>query len=279
MAPARTTTPPVDNHIPGESTDTAVALGEIVRALDHELRTADIPDYSGAHNGLQVANRTGITRIATAVDASRDTIRDAATLGANLLIVHHGLFWGGVQPIAGVTYERLRLLFDHDIALYATHLPLDAHPVLGNNVQLATTLGLTPSTPFAEHKGVTVGVAGDSDVATIDLVERTRSFAQRYGGTVRTSVDAAGRTTRRWALCTGGGANTDTLRECYARGIDTLIVGEGPHHTAVDAAEHNLCVVYAGHYATETLGVQAVGNWLSEQYALPSSFIYRPTGL
>lgn len=256
-----------------------IPLADIVTALDAELRTADISDYSGAHNSLQVANRGLVHRVATAVDASRDAIADAVAMKANLLIVHHGLFWGGVQPIQGVVYDRLRLLFDHDIALYSTHLPLDAHPTLGNNAQLAKALGLTPTHPFAQFKDVAVGVRGESDVDTTALLERTSQFAARYGGAVRTSVPTAGRHTRRWALCTGGGANSDTLREAYELGIDTLIVGEGAHHTAVDAIEHDLCILYAGHYVTETLGVQALGDWLETRFALPHAFVLRPTGL
>jgi dinuclear metal center YbgI/SA1388 family protein len=258
---------------------TAVPLDEVVRALDTELRTAEVSDYPGAHNGLQVANRRGVSRVATAVDASRDTIRAAADAGADLLVVHHGLFWGGVQPIRGVTYDRLRLLFDHDIALYSTHLPLDAHPTLGNNVQLAHALGLVPTDGFAQHKGFAIGVRGDAQLDTAELVERARRYAASYGGTVRTSLPPEGRRTHRWALCTGGGANSDTLREAYALGVDTLIVGEGPHHTAVDAIEHDLCIIYAGHYATETLGVQALGAWLERTFALPHQFLLRPTGL
>lgn len=261
------------------STPAPIPLDDVVRALDTELRTAEVVDYGGAHNGLQVANRRGVSRVATAVDASRDAIRDAAAMGADLLIVHHGLFWGGVQPIRGVTYDRLRLLFDHDIALYSSHLPLDAHPTLGNNVQLAQALGLTPSDGFAMHKGFPVGVRGESDLDTETLVARARDFVTPYGGQVITSLPPTGRRTRRWALCTGGGANSDSLREAYALGVDTLIVGEGPHHTAVDAIEHDLCVIYAGHYATETLGVQALGAWLEAHFGLPHAFVLRPTGL
>lgn len=261
------------------TTPAPIPLDDIVRALDVELRTADIADYGGAHNGLQVANRRGVSRAATGVDASRDTIRDAAAMGADLLIVHHGLFWGGVQPIRGVTYDRLRLLFDHDIALYSTHLPLDAHPTLGNNALLARALGLTPSDGFAFSKGTAIGVRGECDVPTDELIARTRTVVSPYGGHVITSLPPAGRRTRRWALCTGGGANSDSLREAYTLGVDTLIVGEGPHHTAVDAIEHDLCVIYAGHYATETLGVQALGAWLEAQFGLPHAFVLRPTGL
>lgn len=253
-------------------------LREVVGALDAELRTFDIPDYGGAVNGLQVANRGTVHKVAVAVDASRAAITEAAISGANLLIVHHGLFWGGAQPLTGVTYEKFRSLFGADIAVYSTHLPLDCHAELGNNVRLARALGLTPSAGFARYKTIDVGVMGEDRLPTTDLVERVQAFAARYGSTVRTSIPAGGRTTKRWAICTGGGASTDTLREARERGIDTLIVGEGPHHTTVEALEHDFCVVYAGHYATETLGVQAVGAWLEQRFGLPWTFLHLPTG-
>lgn len=253
-------------------------LHDVVRALDAELRTFDIPDYGGAVNGLQVTNRGTVRKVAVAVDASRAAISEAAICGANLLIVHHGLFWGGAQPLTGVTYEKFRSLFGGDIAVYSTHLPLDCHAELGNNVQLARALGLAPSAGFARYKTVDVGVMGEDQQPTTDLLERVQAFAARYGSTVRTSVPAGGRTTKRWAICTGGGASTDTLREARERGVDTLIVGEGAHHTTVEALEHDLCVVYAGHYATETLGVQAVGAWLEQRFGLPWTFLHLPTG-
>jgi putative NIF3 family GTP cyclohydrolase 1 type 2 len=105
-----------------------------------------------------------------------------------------------------------------------------------------------------------------------------QAFAARYGGAVRTSVPADTRTTKRWAICTGGGASTETLREARERGVDTLIVGEGPHHTTVEALEHDFCVIYAGHYATETLGVQALGAWIEARFGVPWTFLHLPTG-
>lgn len=253
-------------------------LRDVVRALDTELRTFDIPDYGGAVNGLQVANRGTVHKIAVAVDASRAAITEAAITGANLLIVHHGLFWGGAQPLTSVSYEKYRTLFGADIAVYSTHLPLDCHAELGNNVRLARALGLEVSAGFARYKTIDVGVMGEADVRTAELVDRVEAFAARYGSPVRTSIPTAGRITRRWAICTGGGASTETLREARERGVDTLIVGEGPHHTTVEAVEHDLCVVYAGHYATETLGVQAVGAWLEQRFGLPWTFLHLPTG-
>lgn len=257
----------------------STALSDIVRALDTELRTAEVPDSSVALNGLQVANSGNVTRVAVAVDASLASIKAAAAVGANLLIVHHGMFWSGTQPVVGKTYDRLHTLITHDIALYSTHIPLDLHPTLGNNVLLANALELTPSAPFARYKGVDIGVSGSCDMPTSTLVERATRYAAEYGGSVRVSIPAEGRVTRRWGICSGMGVSPESLLEARNAGIDTLIVGEGTHHSAIDSAEHDVCVVYAGHYATETLGVQAVGMWLERQFGLPWSFLLLPTGL
>lgn len=256
----------------------AVELADIVGALDTELRTAEVPDYAGAVNGLQVANEGTVQRVAVAVDASYAAVNEAVMLGAQLLIVHHGLFWAGAQPLTGVRFRKWRAILQRNLAVYASHLPLDLHPTLGNNARLAATLGLTASGGFARHKGVDIGCTGSAEEPTADLVSRVRALAVRYGGTVRTSVPAEGRTTRRWAICSGGGASSDTIAEAMAKGVDTLIVGEGPHHTTVDAIEHDLCIVYAGHYATETLGVQALGTFLQERFGLPWTFLHLPTG-
>ena len=255
-----------------------IALRDIVSALDVELHTAEIPDYPGAMNGLQVQNNGQVSRIAVAVDASMSAVTAAAQIGADLLLVHHGLFWNGVQPLVGASYYKQRALLQHNIAVYSSHLPLDAHASLGNNVQLAHALGLTPSGGFARYKSMMLSVAGDADEPSTNLCDRLRLFSAQYGGTVRSSMPVHDRRTRRWAIVTGAGASTDTLREARERGIDTLIVGEGPHHTTVDAIENDLLVLYAGHYATETLGVQALGAWVSERFDVPWSFLHIPTG-
>jgi len=254
-------------------------LAEIVSALDAELRTREVPDSSVALNGLQVANSGNVDRVAVAVDASLASIEGAAAIGARLLIVHHGLFWSGTQPVVGRQYQRMHTLMSHDIALYSTHIPLDLHPVLGNNVLLARALGLAASAPFARYKGVDIGVRGTSNEPTSAVVERVVRYAAQYGGGVRTSLPPANRITKRWAICSGMGASPESLAEAREAGIDTLITGEGTHHSAVDSAEHDVCVVYAGHYATETLGVQAVGEWLQQRFQLPWSFLLLPTGL
>lgn len=252
---------------------------EIAELLDGILETTTTPDYSGALNGLQLDNRGPIMRVAASVDFSRRTVEGAIAAGANLMIVHHGMFWGGAQRLVGAPYDRIRLLLDHDIAVYSSHLPLDRHAEVGNNVLLARELGLEPSAGFAQHKGISIGVRGEAELPTATLVERATTFAAGHGMHVVSTPHEAGRTTRRWGICTGSGANGETLREAVEAGIDTLIVGEGPHHTAVEAPELGIVLIFAGHYATETLGVRAIARMLEERYGLPWSFVPAPTGL
>jgi putative NIF3 family GTP cyclohydrolase 1 type 2 len=163
--------------------------------------------------------------------------------------------------------------------VYSAHLPLDSHPEFGNNVLLARQLGLVPSTPFARYEGVAIGVGGESDAPTDSLLALADAFARRHGGSARASAIPLGHRTRRWAICTGAGASSETLREAEAKNIDTLITGEGPHHTAVEAPERGVVVIYAGHYATETLGVAAVAERVATDAGLPWSFLSAPTGL
>lgn len=246
--------------------------------LDELLGSANTPDYPNAVNGLQLENRSIIRGIAAAVDFSTRAVEGAIESGANFLIVHHGMFWGGLTPISGPAYRILRLLIENDIAVYSSHLPLDRHPTLGNNVLLAEQLGLTPNGVFGRFEEIFIGVSGDSDIDTASLIESARVFANGYGE-IRTSRILPGRRTRRWAICTGAGASAETLNEASAAGIDTLIVGEGPHWTAIHAEEHDLAIIYAGHYATETIGVRALARHLAEKYKLPWTFVSAPTGL
>jgi len=256
------------------------SLAQIVEFLDEVLLTSTTPDYPTALNGLQLSNKGLVTKVAAAVDFSSKAIKAAITEKANLLIVHHGMFWAGVQPIVGTYYTRLRDLLDADIAVYASHLPLDRHPQLGNNTLLARTLGLEPSGEFAHFKDIFVGLQGASDVVTSTLVERARLFSQSNGGkTIVTPGVDANQRTRRWAICTGAGASAETLAEATQQGIDTLIVGEGPHWTAVEALERGITIIYIGHYASETLGVQALAVEVSHRFDLEWTNISAPTGL
>jgi len=261
-------------HAPAQA-----SLDDVARHLDAVLRTDEVPDYPGAMNGVQVEHDGPVIRCAVAVDASLQTIDAAAASNANLLVVHHGLFWGGSQPIRGRTFQRIRRLLTHDIAVYSSHLPLDLHPTLGNNAILARTLELTPSAGFAHFQSMPIGVMGDTNVDTATLAARCDALARREGGRLVAVGVTPQRRTRRWALCTGAGASSDTLREASAAGVDTLIVGEGPHHTAVEASELGIAVLYVGHYATETFGVRALGEEIARTFGIPWGFVAAPTGL
>ena len=254
-------------------------IHELVEYADELLETDRIPDYPAALNGLQLENSGEIKRIASAVDFSTRAIQGTIDAGANLLILHHGMFWNGFERLNGPAYRRLRLLIEHDIAIYSSHLPLDRHPKLGNNVLLAKQLGLKPTGVFAKYETIFIGISGESDTDTVGLAEKTKKFVTAYGGDVRLTTISQKRRTKRWAMCTGAGASSDTVKEALKMGVDTLIVGEGPHHTSVQAEENNLAIIYAGHYATETLGVRALAEHLSEKYKIPASFVNAPTGL
>jgi dinuclear metal center YbgI/SA1388 family protein len=252
---------------------------ELALYADELLDTEGTPDYPSALNGLQLENRSAIRAIAAAVDFSTRAIKGAISNNANLLLVHHGMFWGGPSRFGGPAYAKLRLLIENDIAVYSSHLPLDRHPALGNNALLAKELGLEPSGGFAAYEGVFIGVSGETDVETTILAERARKFAKNYGSEIRTTEISSHRRTKQWAICTGAGAAAETLKEAEKKNVDTLIVGEGPHWTAIHAEENELAIIYAGHYATETLGVRALADHLGKKYSIPSSFINAPTGL
>lgn len=256
-----------------------IALAAVVQHLDAMLRTAEVPDFPPALNGLQLQNSGEVTRVAAAVDFSLRTVEAAVAAHADFLLVHHGMFWGGVQPLRDARYQRIVQLVQNDIAVYASHLPLDLHPELGNNVLLARELGLEPSGGFARFQQVDVGVGGTCDLPTATLVERAERVARQHAGTVAATPFPRTRHTRRFGICTGAGASSDTIREALDAGIDTLIVGEGPHHTGVEAADADLVIIYAGHYATETFGVQAVAAHLERTFGLPWTFLDLPTGL
>lgn len=254
-------------------------LDAIVRYLDAELRTTEVRDHDSALNGLQLANGGKVTRVAAAVDYSAASVAGAIRERADLLIVHHGMFWRGNHVFVGVAYERLRSAMAAGLAVYSSHIPLDLHPTFGNNVLLARELALQPSGTFGRFREVEIGVLGESDLDTAALMERVRRFASKYDTALAHSTFAAGRRTKRWAIVSGMGASPASLAEARERGVDTLIVGEGTHHTAVEAMELGLVVAYAGHYATETPGVQALAEAVSKRFDVSSCFVNVPTSL
>ena len=250
-----------------------VPLSTIVRHCDALLKTARFTDYEGAVNGLQVDNHGSVTRIAATVDASLATIEMAVAAKADLMIVHHGLFWSPMHPWTGKRYEMLRLLIDNNLAVYSSHLPLDAHPKLGNNAQLAAALGFRNLKPFYSSKGQFIGLQATTDLSRNELSSR---LARALGSNPR-SLPGGSERCKRIGIVTGGAGSG--LKQAADEGVDTFITGEGPHWTFALAEELGLNVFYGGHYATETFGVKALAAHLSNKFNVPWSFLDHPTGL
>jgi dinuclear metal center YbgI/SA1388 family protein len=248
-------------------------LVEIVKYCNRVLRTSEITDYDGAFNGLQVENSGHVTRLAAAVDATPATIELARQARANLLIVHHGLFWSVRQPWTAVHYKLIRTLLRHDVAIYSSHLPLDAHPVFGNNARLCKALGLRNFRPFFKFREQPIGLRAQT---SIDRGELQRRLANVLRG--KPLVIAGGPKICRSIGVVTGGAGSD-LKKAFAEGVDTFITGEGPHWTYALAEELGVNVFYGGHYATETFGVKALAEHLSARFKIPWEFVDYPTGL
>ena len=251
----------------------SVSLQEIVRYCDRLLRTREVGDYSGAVNGLQVENRGKVTRIVAAVDASLVTTRMAIEAKADLLLVHHGFFWGPSHPWTGARYQLLRALLENNLAVYSSHLPLDAHPRLGNNAQLCRALKLRSARSFFESHGQPIGLLCNLRIARSELAARLAKVL----GAPPLLIPAGPEICRRVGVVTGGAGAE--LRQAADEGIDTFITGEGPHWTYALAEELGVNVFYGGHYATETFGVKALAEDLSRRFKLPWSFLDHPTGL
>lgn len=248
-------------------------LAAIVNHCDRMLRTAEIGDYDGAANGLQVENSGAVTRIAATVDASLATLKMAVAAKADLLLVHHGLFWAKTHPWTGKRREMLRLLIENNLAVYSSHLPLDAHPRLGNNARLAAALGLKNLKPFFFSHGQNIGLQTRQKISRADLAKR---LARATSAEPRL-IPGGPEFCERIGIVTGGAGAE--LRQAAEEGVDTFITGEGPHWTFALAEELSLNVLYGGHYATETFGVKALATALSRRFKVPWEFLDHPTGL
>jgi dinuclear metal center YbgI/SA1388 family protein len=250
-----------------------VRVTELVSYLDNYLGVRDVPDYPEALNGLQVENAGEVTRIGAAVDLCEATVQLAAAQGVDLLLVHHGLFWGGLRPLVGPRQRRLAGLVRHDIALYSAHLPLDCHPDVGNNAVLARALGVVLRGAFGKHDGVPIGVWGELSTERAALQQKIAAVL----GPVPRLMPFGPAAVRLVGIITGAGGSM--IADAAAAGLDTYITGEGPHHTFFDAEELGLNVFYAGHYATETVGVKALAEHVKATFRIPWVFLDHPTGL
>lgn len=248
-------------------------LLEIVKYTDKYLRIRKIEDWPNALNGLQIENAGNVTKIGAAVDVSTRVLRAAAKKNVDLLIVHHGLFWPGLQTIAGSLRRQLKLAFENNIALYSAHLPLDLHSKVGNNAQLAAALEFKSTKPFLEEKGELVGLKMRSTLPRAALIRKVRRVLR---GPIKT-FNFGPKETKRIGIVTGA-AGSEIYRVAQEK-IDTFVTGEAPHWAAVAAEELGINLLLGGHYATETFGVKALAAHLSECFKVPWEFLDFPTGL
>jgi dinuclear metal center YbgI/SA1388 family protein len=250
--------------------------------MQRDALTAWLDTYLDVHayedpslNGLQVEGATDVAKVAVAVDGSLATIEAAMSAGADMLIVHHGLFWGPAKAVVGPHRRRLAALLEHDISLYAAHIPLDAHREVGNNWGLGKMLGLDDLQDFGSWRGKTIGVKGVfptpmslRDLA--DVIERClgESVLVHAGGDLEVGT---------LGIISGGAAGS--ISEAAAEGLDAFLTGEPKHDVFHDAFEHGINALYAGHYMTETVGVKLLADKLQEEFGLLTEFILLPTGL
>ena len=250
-----------------------IPLRKLVSFLDAALKQSEFPKDESA-NGLQVEGRKTVHAVGMAVDACASTFQKAAEKKIDFLIVHHGLVWGGIRSIQGVMKQRIKALLDADISLYACHLPLDWHPEYGNNAQLLRALRIKKMGEFGEYHGKRIGYWGR---LTKEL--SLNDFSNRIDRTLRTktSTISFNKKVKNVGVVSGGGWSA--IYDAEKLGIDTLLVGEPSHSAYTLAEEMKVNLVFAGHYATETLGVKAIGAMLKKKFGLKTEFIDHPTGL
>ena len=240
--------------------------------LDNLLNIKDVKDSPNAMNGLQVQNTGEIKKVGLAVDLCMATIKQAIAVECNMMFVHHGMLWGGVQPIRGNFYEKLSTMMQDNLGLYSAHLPLDMHPVLGNNKALADLVGLTKIEPFGEYEGQKIGLKGRLEPISAE------SLGVKLEAKIGSPVKVIGSgEVRTLGLVSGGAA--DILRQASAASLDAYLTGEGANHHYHEAVENGCVLILAGHYATETGGVKAVGKHLEEQFGVEAEFLDYPTGM
>ncbi len=251
---------------------TGVERDELVQYLDDYLAIREWEDSS--LNGLQVEGGPTVDRVALATDAALATSSLAVDAGAQLLIVHHGLFWGQPIAVTGTHRTRLAALLDGGVSLYAAHLPLDAHPEVGNNAVLAGLVGLTEQRPFGCYGGREIGVMGrlPQTLSRADLAARLEALL----GTPPDVLPFGGDSLNALAIVSGAAA--EMVPEAARAGVDAFVTGESSHIAWHIAREHRMNLIYGGHYATETLGVRALGDHLAERFGIEAIFLDSPTG-
>ena len=242
-------------------------LETLVQFCDERARTHLVKDFSGALNGLQFSNNGSVTKIGAAVDAGLVPFQKAVEAKIDFLIVHHGMYWNGARPVVGSEYEKIRALIDGNLAVYSCHLPLDAHPEIGNNALLARKLGISAHGTFLNYEGTDIGFVGAWDSSRASLRAALKSaFGQRF-----TALEFGSRQPKRICILTGSGASA--VEHVKAAGADTLITGELRQQHFNLAQELGLNLYLCGHYATETFGVAALAAEAATRFDLKWEFV------
>ncbi len=249
------------------------SLSAIVGYCQKTLRPETFTDSEGAVNGLQVENSGRVTKIAAAVDASLATVKLAIAAKADLLVVHHGLFWNPTFPWTGKKHEMIELLIKHDLAVYSSHLPLDGHVRLGNNAVICAALGFKKLKPFFKDKGSYLGWKTKQKISRQELSNKLTKIL----GTRPNLLPGGSEMCENIGVCSGGAGHH--LKRAKEEGVDTFITGEGPHWTAAAAEDLDMNLFYGGHYLTETFGPMALAAELSKKFHVPWVFLDHPTGL
>ena len=240
--------------------------------LDNLLGIKEVKDSPNAMNGLQVQNTGDIKKVGLAVDLCMATIEKAITVDCNMMFVHHGMLWGGVKPIRGNFYEKVSTMMRENLGLYSAHLPLDMHPVLGNNKALADQLELYELEPFGEYGGQKIGIKGRLDRISAEGLRI--KLEDKLGSPIKVIGSGEVQTI---GIVSGGAA--DILTQAAEAGLNAYLTGEGSNHHYHEAIESQCMLILAGHYATETGGVNSVGKNLEEQFGIKTEFLDYPTGI
>lgn len=249
-------------------------LNEIVRFCDERTRRAEVKDFGGAYNGLQVENNGAVTRIGAAVDAGQNPFEAAIAQGIDFLICHHGLFWTPPTPLTGPAYRKVKTALDGNLAVYGAHLPLDCHPEIGNNALLAKALGLPVVGSFLNYEGNDIAtIAEGSGGGRAELADTLKSlFPETYG-----AIEYGSERPERIGILTGSGQSA--VPHLLENGVDTLVTGELRQHHFNMAQELGLNLYPCGHYATEVFGVKALAAEVAEKFGLEWQFIEQPCHL
>jgi len=244
-----------------------VNLWDVVNFCDQRVCLEDIPDFDGAHNGLQLENNGTVSKVCASVDAGLVPFQQAILQKADFLISHHGMFWTPPVPLTGSNYEKIKLGLDGNLAVYGSHLPLDCHPEIGNNALLANQLGLKQEDTFLPYQGKDIGLITSCSYGRKELHERLTALFPDGFHAMEFGMDKP----EKIAILTGSGQSA--VDQILACGADTLVTGELKQHHFNMAQELKLNLYACGHYATERFGVDALGREVSQKFGLPYEFI------